>query len=113
MWDRARDRLHGEIVYPRHTILTEHTLVIVPRNIDRARPCAGRQPGVVPVVEAAQRLFVRNGFRSVNDSLVRRDSAFRAIEDPFMIGDLGGWKRAKREIVEGLWRDRVLQEIRR
>jgi sulfate transport system substrate-binding protein len=113
LWDRSRDRLHGEIVYPRHTILTEHTLVIVPRNIDAHDRALVDSLASFLWSEDAQRLFVRNGFRSVNDSLVRRDSAFRAIEDPFMIGDLGGWKRAKREIVEGLWRDRVLQEIRR
>jgi hypothetical protein len=58
-------------------------------------------------------MFVRNGFRSVNDSLVRADSAFGRIEDAFSIGDLGGWARARVEIVDGVWRDRVLKEIDR
>jgi sulfate transport system substrate-binding protein len=113
LWDRSRDHLHGEIVYPRHTILTEHTLVVVPRNIAvQDRPLVDSLAAFL-WSEDAQRLFVRNGFRSVNDSLVRRDSTFRAIEDPFMIGDLGGWKRAKKEIVEGVWKDRVLKETGR
>ena len=49
-------------------------------------------------------------------ALVRRyrgDSAFARIEDPFFIADLGGWKRAKKEIVDGVWRDRVLKETGR
>jgi sulfate/thiosulfate transport system substrate-binding protein len=113
LWDRSRDKLHGEIVYPRHTILTEHTLVPVPRNI----PASDR--ALLDSLEAwlwsepAQRMFVRNGFRSVNDSLVRADSAFGRIEDAFSIGDLGGWARARVEIVDGVWRDRVLKEIDR
>ena len=111
LWDRARDRLHGEIVYPRHTILTEHTLVVVDRNIPAAERAMVDSLAEFLWSEEAQRLFVRNGFRSVNDTLVEADSAFRAIEDPFSIGDLGGWKRVKHEIVEELWHGRVLKEV--
>jgi ABC-type sulfate transport system substrate-binding protein len=113
LWDQARDQLHGEIVYPHSTIFTEHTLVVVGRNAS-----AGERPLLDSLAaflwsEPAQRMFVHNGFRSVNDSLVRADSAFGQIEDPFFIGDLGGWKHAKSEIVDRVWRDRVLKEIDR
>jgi sulfate transport system substrate-binding protein len=113
LWDRARDRLHGEIVYPRHTILTEHTLVLVNRNVPaRDRPLLDSLAAYL-WSERAQRMFVENGFRSVNEALVKGDSAFGRIEDPFSIGDLGGWARARTEIVDRVWRDRVLQEIDR
>jgi ABC-type sulfate transport system substrate-binding protein len=113
LWDQARDKLHGEIVYPRCTIFTEHTLVVVKRNVtDRERPLLDSLAAFL-WSEPAQRMFVHNGFRSVNEELVRGDSAFGRIADPFFIADLGGWKRVKKEIVEGVWRDRVLKEIDR
>ena len=113
LWDQARDKLHGEIVYPRSTILTEHTLVVVKKNVP-----AREQPLLDSLAaflwsEQAQRMFVRNGFRSVNDELVREDSAFGKVADPFFIANLGGWKQVKKQIVEGVWRDRVLKEIDR
>jgi hypothetical protein len=113
LWDQARDKLHGEIVYPRCTIFTEHTLVVVKPNVAaRERPMIDSLAAFL-WSEPAQRMFVHNGFRSVNDELVREDSAFGRITDPFFIADLGGWKRVKKEIVDGVWRDRVLKEIDR
>src|SRR6266542_5465654 len=35
LWDRARGRLKADVVYPRSTILSEHTLVRIDRNITR------------------------------------------------------------------------------
>src|SRR4029077_5976943 len=32
--DRARGRLKGEVISPRSTVLSEHTLVVVGRNVD-------------------------------------------------------------------------------
>ncbi len=113
LWDQARDRLHGEIVYPRSTILSEHTLVVVDHNVPSSeRPMLDSLAAFL-WSEPAQRMFVHNGFRSVNDQLVQADSAFRRIEDPFYIADLGGWKQAKRRIVNETWRDRVLKELQR
>ena len=78
LWDRAHGRLKGEIVYPRSTILSEHTLVEIERNID---------PGERELIHAfvaflwsepAQRIFVENGFRSVDERLNTREPAFGA-----------------------------------
>src|SRR5262245_17034036 len=113
LWDQARDKLHGEIVYPRSTILTEHTLVMVNRNAPGPDRALIDSLAAFLWSEQAQRIFVHNGFRSVNETLVRRDSAFGSVADPFFIADLGGWKRAKRKIIEQVWRDRVLKEIQR
>ena len=113
LWDQARGKLHGEIVYPRSTILTEHTLVVIDRNVTpEARPIV---EGLAAYLwsQPAQEMFVRNGFRSVNEALVLADSAFTKIKDPFLISDYGGWSRAKKDIVNGVWRDRVLSELRR
>jgi hypothetical protein len=54
-------------------------------------------------------VFVRFGFRSVRPELDAANPRFGSIADPFRIADFGGWKRARREIVEGVWRDRVMK----
>ena len=111
LWDRARGRLKGEIVYPRSTVLSEHTLVEVGRNV---RPEERELVGAFVSFlwsETAQRVFVEYGFRSVDESLNQLNPAFGRIEDPFLIDDYGGWKKAKREIVDGVWKNRVLKEM--
>ena len=113
LWDRARGRLKADVVYPRSTILSEHTLVRIDRNIPL------RDLGLVDAfvrflwTDDAQRIFVKYGFRSVTESLNDGNAAFGRIEDPFRIEDLGGWKRAKKEIVESIWKDRVLAEMKK
>jgi sulfate transport system substrate-binding protein len=115
--DALADRVPGRpgvtIVYPASTVLSEHTLVVVDRNVE---------PDERALVDAftrflwsreAQQLFVRYGFRSVDEALNAGEPAFGRIADPFVIGDLGGWERAKREIVDRLWKDQVLKELGR
>jgi sulfate transport system substrate-binding protein len=108
--DRALGRLRGEIVYPHSTILSEHTLVVVPRNIEADD--AGLTDAFVRFLwsETAQRIFVEYGFRSVDERL---NAGFSAIADPFRVADLGGWAVAKRDIVDAVWRQRVLVELGR
>lgn len=103
--DLKKGRLEGEIVYPVSTILSEHTVVVLPRNIT---------PQDRPLVDAfarflwsprAQQLFAEAGFRSLDE---RYNLGFRAIEKPFTIDDLGGWPQARREIMEEIWQKQVL-----
>jgi sulfate transport system substrate-binding protein len=100
-----------EIVYPPSTVLSEHTLVVLDRNVT---------PEERPLVDAlvrflwsepAQRLFVERGFRSVDEPLNAANPRFGTIQDPFLVGDLGGWPTAKKEIVERIWKGRVLKEL--
>jgi sulfate transport system substrate-binding protein len=111
--DAAAGTLAGEIVYPASTVLSEHTLVVIDRNI---------APAERPLIEAlarflwseeAQRLFVKRGFRSVDERLNAANRAFGTIRDPFLVADFGGWPRVKREIVDGIWKQRVLPEVGR
>jgi sulfate/thiosulfate-binding protein len=108
--DRGKGRLDAEVVYPPRTILSEHTLVVLDRHV-RAQD----RPLVEAFVrflwsEEAQRLFVRYGFRSVRPELDAENTAFGKIEDPFRIADFGGWRAARRDIVDRIWRDRVMKE---
>ncbi|MFO1501615.1 MAG: substrate-binding domain-containing protein [Verrucomicrobiota bacterium] len=109
--DQKRGQLKGEVIYPRSTIVSEHTLVTVPHNIS-----AGERALVESFVaflwsDQAQRIFVDFGFRSVTDDLNAKVAEFGRIEDLFQIDDLGGWAKAKREIVDDIWKGRVLKEL--
>jgi sulfate/thiosulfate transport system substrate-binding protein len=113
IWDRSRGKLKAEVVYPRSTILSEHTLVRVDRNV------SPKERDLVDAFERflwsedAQKIFVRYGFRSVEEPLNTANPAFGRIEDPFQISDLGGWTRAKKEIVDGIWKRQVLAELKK
>jgi sulfate/thiosulfate transport system substrate-binding protein len=108
--DLKRGRLRAEIVYPKSTVLSEHTLVVLDRNVTPAE-----RPAVEALVqflwsEEAQRLFVAWGFRSIEEHW-NDNPTFGRIEDPFLVADFGGWKRVRREIVDGIWKNRVLKAI--
>jgi sulfate/thiosulfate-binding protein len=108
--DRARGRLTAEVVYPRSTVLSEHTLVVVERNVRPHDRAAVDALARFLWSEEAQRLFVQRGFRSVDEAL-NDNPAFGRIEEPFFASDFGGWRRAKREIVDGIWKERVERRI--
>lgn len=109
--DAAKGTLPGEIVYPPSTVLSEHTLVVVDKNIS---------PSERPLIDAlvdflwsepAQALFVKRGFRSVDERLNGANPRFGTIRDPFLVSDFGGWDRVKKEVVDGIWKDRVMKEV--
>ncbi|HEV8359696.1 MAG TPA: sulfate ABC transporter substrate-binding protein [Candidatus Thermoplasmatota archaeon] len=111
VYDAARGKLEAEAVVPKRTIMSENLVVVLDRNI----PAEDR-----PVVDAfvqflwsteGQRVFVQFGFRSANATLTRENPALGPIEDAFTVADLGGWTVAKRDIIEGTWKARVLPEV--
>jgi len=111
IYDLARGRLEAGIVYPASTILSEHIVVTVERNIQ-----SDEEQLIQAFVEflwgdQAQQVFVDHGFRSVTESLNSANPDFGVIEDLFTVADLGGWPQAKAEIIDRLWRGQVLEEI--
>jgi sulfate/thiosulfate-binding protein len=108
--DAKRGRLHAEVVYPKSTVFSEHTLVVIPRS------AKARERAVVAALarflwsDEAQRLYVAHGFRSVEERW-NDNPLFGKIEDPFFVSDFGGWALARRQIVEGIWKNRVLKAI--
>ena len=107
--DRARGKLKAEVIYPRSTILSEHVLVPVYKNI------APNQRELIAALlqflwgDEAQKIFQEYGFRSVDQTSSAEESSFEAIEHPFYIKDLGGWEVAERDIIEGVWKNQVLK----
>ncbi|MFN8498996.1 MAG: sulfate ABC transporter substrate-binding protein [Anaerolineae bacterium] len=109
----ARGQLDADIVYPRSTVLSEHTLVVLDRNIG-----AGERDVVEAFIaflwsDTAQRLFAENGFRSVEPRFDSANPHFGQIEDPFRVADYGGWSKVKPQIIDAVWKGRVLTELSR
>ncbi len=101
-----------EVVYPRSTILSEHTLVVVDAHISKVQMKLIRSFVVFFWSEEGQRIFVENGFRSVDDRLNVSNRKFGHIRDPFYIDDFGGWEQAKRNIIDETWKNGVLKELK-
>lgn len=106
LYDRTRDKFHDELVYPRSTIESEHTVVVIDRNIAPEERAA-----VDAFVEflwspQAQKIFTQYGFRSVDDAL--NSNAFTPIEKPFRVADMGGWQNAKQNIIDAIWQDKII-----
>ena len=109
VYDKTRGKLKADVVYPKRTILSEHTLVVVDKNVaaaDRALIDAFTQ---FLWSEEAQRIFVQYGFRSAREELNAGHPEFGKIEDAFSVADFGGWRRAKKEIVDAVWKQRVMK----
>ena len=113
LWDRKHGKLRAEIVYPPSTILTEHTLVVIEKNVTPDERALVDSLVAFLWSEDAQQAFVKNGFRSVNEELVEADTSFGEVADPFFIESFGGWGTAKKEIVDKVWKKRVLKELGR
>jgi sulfate transport system substrate-binding protein len=113
LWDQVQGKLHAEIIYPQSTILSEHTLVVVERNIPAEERDLIDAFVAFLWTETAQTLFVERGFRSVDDRLNEANPSFGRIQSPFLIDEFGGWAQAKHEIIDGIWKNRVLKELGR
>jgi sulfate/thiosulfate transport system substrate-binding protein len=112
IWGRTTGTLQAEIVYPRSTIVSEANLMVISKNVEEAE-----RPAVNALIdffwsERCQRILVEHGFRSSNEGLNEAQGSFGIIEDLFRIDDLGGWKKVRREVIDGIWKQ-VLAETRR
>jgi len=109
--DKSLGKLNAEIIYPESTILSEHTVVVINKNIE------SDERAVIDALlqflwsDQTQSLFVEHGYRSVNEELNGTNPNFGLIASPFVVNDLGGWQQAKQEIVDSLWKEKVLTEI--
>jgi sulfate transport system substrate-binding protein len=113
IYDLGRGRLQAAIVYPASTILSEHIVVALDRNIQSDEGQLIQAFVEFLWGDPAQQVFVAHGFRSVTESLNAANPDLGVIDDPFTVSDLGGWPQAKREIIDGVWQGQVLEEIGR
>lgn len=91
-----------EIIYPKSTIFSEHKVVLVDENTDSKE--MELVQGFIDFLftEEVQGYMVEYHFRSILEDL---NDGQVVIEDPFTIEYLGGWERAKVELIDGMFRD--------
>ncbi|HEV8374812.1 MAG TPA: substrate-binding domain-containing protein [Candidatus Polarisedimenticolia bacterium] len=101
-----------EIVRPARTVLSEHPLVVVDRNIRfKERPLVEAFRDFL-FSDEAQRIFVRFGFRSaVNPSLDAGNSSLPPLKDAVKVEQMGGWAAADALVYESIWKGQVLKEL--
>lgn len=97
-----------EIITPRATIFTDHTVVM----IDRRMPTAKHElvDAFIKFLwsENAQKAFVKHHFRNITDEMMNEvETKFGKVEMPFTIGDFGGWQNAYPQIIENVWKYKV------
>lgn len=96
----------GRIVYPPRTLLAEPVVTRIEKNIDQRQ-----RPVIDALVEflwsrEAQEILVRYGLCSADQELNGGNPDLGVIADPFTLADLGGAVRARREILDAIWRNR-------
>jgi sulfate/thiosulfate-binding protein len=97
-----------EIVIPRSTIVSEHVVVIVDKNVKQWERKAVVAFAAFLWSEEAQEAFARYYFRTASDeTLEEAVEGFHEIERPFTVHDLGGWGQAYSEIIHGVWEDQI------
>ncbi len=111
--DCQHGRLRAEIVYPHSSILSDQTLVVIDKNVRPEERNLVDTWSAFLWSEQAQQIFVDSGFRSVKECLNEEKQDFGKIADLFQIEDFGGWGKAKRDIIDGVWKNQVLKELGR
>lgn len=100
----------AEIVIPEATILSEHPVVVIDRNVSPAERQTIDAFVQFLFTEEAQRAFVKYNFRSsTNDALNQENKELATIKYPFAVDYFGGWDKAYPEIIERIFRDQVQQ----
>jgi sulfate transport system substrate-binding protein len=104
-----------EPVYPEASIIAEHPVVIIDRNVDPETRTALESFVQFLWGERAQRALVKYGFRAAaNPEYDRRNPRLGRIPEPFTVDDLGGWEKAYGEVIMRTWKERILpvREVR-
>lgn len=104
---RIQQGVPYEIVVPEHTILIENPAAVVDRNADKHGTREIAEAFIAYLhSEEAQRVFVKHGFRPVNET-VKQETAGQFAEPPglFDIAYLGGWDEIRDKLYSkrGIW----------
>ncbi len=102
--EKARGRDYA-IAVPRKTIETEWMVARIDRNVRPEQEHAVSEFIRFLYSPEAQRAYAKYGFRPVDGKI---GTEFRAkyakVAEPFTVDDLGGWKDARRNIIDGAWK---------
>ena len=103
-----------EIVVPRSTVMSEHVVVIVAKNVKLWEREVVEAFVAFLWSEEAQELLTRYYFRAVIDEALNEAvPEFHEVERPFTAQDLGGWGQAYPEIIHGIWEEQISKQAER
>ena len=93
------------IAVPRKTIETEWKVARIDRNVRPEQEQAVSEFIKFLYTPEAQRAYAKYGFRPVEAKVGKEFQAkYAKVAEPFTVDDLGGWKDARRNIIEGAWK---------
>lgn len=95
-----------EIIVPEQTILIENPIAIIDKHVEKHQ----NREAVTALYEylhseEAQRVFVKHGFRPVNETVLQENNSFITPNELFDIEYLGGWDVVREELYSkrGIW----------
>jgi len=102
--EKARGRDYA-ILVPRKTIETEWKVSRIDRNIRPEQEHAVNELIRFLYAAEAQRAYAKYGFRPV-DRKVGKEFAtkYAKVAEPFTVDDLGGWKSARKNVIDTVWK---------
>jgi sulfate transport system substrate-binding protein len=102
--EKAKGRNYA-ISVPRKTIETEWKVARIDKNIRPEQEHAVNELIRFLYTADAQRAYATYGFRPV-DSKVEKEfhAKYAKVAEPFTVDDLGGWKSARKNIIENAWK---------
>ena len=102
--EKAKGRDYA-ISVPRKTIETEWKVARIDKNIRPEQEHAVAELIKFLYTAEAQRAYAKYGFRPV-DAKVEKEfhEKYAKVAEPFTVDDLGGWKNARKNIIENAWK---------
>jgi len=102
--EKAKGRDYA-ISVPKKTIETEWKVARVDRNIRPEQEHAVSELIKFLYSAEAQRSYAKFGFRPVDRKVEKEFHAkYAQVAEPFTVDDLGGWKSARKNVIENTWK---------
>lgn len=102
--EKAKGRDYA-ISVPSRTIETEWKVARIDRNIRPEQEHVVKEFIAFLYSPEAQRAYAKYGFRPVDGAVGKEFHAkYARIAEPFTVDDLGGWKAARKTIIETAWK---------
>ncbi len=94
-----------ELVYPKCTIYSEHKVVKIDRNIKSYENEVIDEFIEFLYTQEVQEYLADYHFRSVNENINNQHEEFNDILSPFTVEYLGGWEKAHKDLIEGIFKE--------
>jgi sulfate transport system substrate-binding protein len=102
--EKAKGRDYA-ISVPQKTIETEWKVSRIDRNIRPEQEHAINEFIMFLYTPEAQRAYAKYGFRPVNGAVEKEfHSKYAKVAEPFTVDDLGGWRKARQNVIENVWK---------